>query len=369
MPPGSAACSCSVALPHGDLYLERGLLGRAFETIRRVAQAHSYVIVTDHTVRSLHLNTLLSSFPEPPLDLAIPPGEAEKSRERWMELTDRMLDAACGRDTTVIALGGGVVGDLAGFLAATYMRGVPLVQIPTTLLAMVDASVGGKTAVDVPAGKNLVGAFHPPAVVLADPELLATLPARQARAGLAEMMKHGVIASREHFAGVLDAARPLSSVAAEEPAGRAAEPLDAVIPASVAIKAGVVSRDPLERGERRTLNFGHTIAHAVESALEYRLLHGEAVAIGMVAEARLAESIGVASPGLADEITEAVRSVSLPYQLPTGVELISWMRRDKKNQGGGIGFALPRRVGEMESADGEWRISVPVSELTLVLGG
>jgi 3-dehydroquinate synthase len=202
--------------------------------------------------------------------VTLPAGEAHKTRDTWARATDAMLAAGCGRDTTVVALGGGVVGDLAGFVAATYLRGVPVVQVPTTLLAMLDASVGGKTAVDTPAGKNLVGAFHPPAAVLIDPALLATLPAPDLAAGAAEALKHGVIASAAHFDDVA-ALLPRLARGEADPAA-----LARLVGDSVAVKAAVVAEDLTERGRRKTLNFGHTLGHAVEHASGYALRHGEA---------------------------------------------------------------------------------------------
>ena len=359
----------------GNLRLGNGELARAGAVASRVAPAHRYVVITDQTVGALHLAKLSSGFGDSPLTIVIPPGEGEKNRARWAEITDRMLDAGCGRDTTVLALGGGVIGDLAGFVAATYMRGVPLVQVPTTLLAMVDASVGGKTAVDVPAGKNLVGAFHPAAAVVADPEVLQTLPVRHARSGVAEMLKHGAIADPGHFAAVREAAGPLAARAPDEPAGAAMLGLSELIGDSIAIKSAVVAEDPLETGRRRILNFGHTVAHALESASNFTLLHGEAVAIGMVLEARIAEVMGIARAGTAELIGEALRSVGLPSRLAdaglsqgiSSVELRRWMGSDKKNQDGAIRFALPKALGSMEEGDGRWSVSVPESVIDEVL--
>lgn len=360
----------TVKLPDGELRLGLGLLAGVADVTSALAPANRVVVIADETVASLHLSTLTSGFPKTPLVLTVPSGEAEKSRQRWAELTDRMIEAGCGRDTTVVALGGGVIGDLAGFVAATYMRGVPVIQVPTTLLAMVDASVGGKTAVDVPGGKNLVGAFHPPAVVLADSSVLATLTARQARAGVAEMLKHGVLGSGEHFEAVRSAARPLATKPADAPCGDSIEPLGRLVSDSAAIKAGVVREDPLERGRRRVLNFGHTVAHALEAATGYQLLHGEAVAIGMVIEARIGESMGISRQGLADDLEHALKDVGLPFALPDSVgyeDLRPWMGLDKKNERGEPACALPRTIGEMEPADGRWSVRVPDAVIMKVL--
>ena len=246
-------------------------------------------------------------------------------------------------------------GDLAGFVAATFMRGVSLVQCPTSLLAMIDASVGGKTGVDTRAGKNLVGAFHVPAVVLADVELLATLPIEQRRAGLAEAIKHGVIADAAHF-DELDAS--LDALLAGEPSSTLA-----VVARSVEIKAAVVRADAREHGLRKTLNFGHTIGHAVEQASGYALLHGECVAIGMVLEARLAEHLGVAEHGTASKIETLLRRASLPVALPASMDaetILAASRHDKKSRNGGVEYALPTRIGAMIEAGSAW--SIPVDD-------
>jgi 3-dehydroquinate synthase len=270
-----------------------------------------------------------------------------------------------GRDSTIIALGGGVVGDLAGFVAATFMRGIPVVQVPTTLVAMIDASIGGKTAVDTPAGKNLVGSFHPPAAVLVDPQLLATLPLRELRAGFAEALKHGVIADEPY----------LNSVAASAPAllsaeGSKSDSMLSLIVPSIEIKAEIVSRDEREEGLRRILNFGHTIGHAVELVSGYSLLHGEAVAIGMALESELAEQIGVAQTGTAAAVCRALRSAGLPTSLPAGSDgdaVMEAMRADKKGRSGKMQLALPLRIGAMAGADSGWTVSVSDDQLREVL--
>jgi 3-dehydroquinate synthase len=275
-----------------------------------------------------------------------------------------MLAHGCARDTTVVALGGGVIGDLAGFVAATYMRGVPVVQIPTTLLAMVDASVGGKTAVDTPAGKNTVGAFHSPALVVIDPSTLASLPRRELRAGLAEVIKHGVIAN----AAEIDAARALAPTL---DTGQAPSSLlESLIERSVRIKANVVAADEREHGLRKVLNFGHTVGHGVEAASSYTLLHGEAIAIGMVAEARVAERLGIAVVGTADAIERAVTAVGLPSRIPADLapeRVIALMQSDKKRRRGLLEYALPARLGEMAGASSSWGIAVEDSAVLEIL--
>ena len=334
--------------------------------VQELAPAHRYVIITDSNVGDLYGQSLSTQFDSAAIEtLTIPAGETNKTRETWARLTDQMLAKGYGRDSAVIALGGGVVGDLAGFVAATFMRGVPIVQIPTTLVAMIDASIGGKTAVDTPAGKNLVGVFHPPIAIFIDPQLLATLPLREMRAGFAEALKHGVIADAAYFAQVAGDAPELMSVA-----GAKSDSMVSLIVRSIEIKADIVSRDEREEGLRKVLNFGHTIGHAVELVSGYTLLHGEAVAIGMALESELAELIGLAQTGTAAEVKKALQSAGLPIALPPGLEaddLIEAMRSDKKGRSGRIMFALPVRIGAMAGSDAGWAVSVADDQLREVL--
>lgn len=276
----------------------------------------------------------LSSAGEKAALVVIPAGETHKTVETVGRLWQAFLANGLERGSTVVAVGGGVVGDLAGFAAATYLRGIRWVCVPTTLLAMVDASIGGKTGADLPQGKNLVGAFHAPALVLADPDVLATLPGRELRAGMAEVVKAGVIADSALFA---------RCAAIEIPAD-----LPGLIPAAMAIKIGVIESDPFERGERALLNFGHTIGHAVEHASGFALLHGEAIAIGMVAETRLAEQLGIAEAGTTAALVDVLLHLSLPVEIPAGLDadvLLRTMRVDKKMTAGALRFALPHTIG------------------------
>ncbi len=272
--------------------------------------------------------------------LEIPAGEEHKTLATVNELWQGFLRAGLERGSTVVALGGGVVGDLAGFAAATYLRGVAWVNVPTTLLAMVDSSLGGKTGADLPQGKNLIGAFHSPQLVLADPELLRTLTIREVRNGMAETIKHGIIADPALYA--LCQKTDLQSLYKN----------DALIRRSVGVKARVIVADPYEKGLRETLNFGHTIGHGVEKASAYRISHGEAVAIGMVAETRLAEKIGLARVGLAEAISETLRQNGLPTSIPADLardQILAAMQLDKKRAAGKIRFALPEDIGRVRS--------------------
>jgi 3-dehydroquinate synthase len=278
--------------------------------------------------------------------LTIPPGEQHKTLETVSCLWEGFLAAGVERGSTVVALGGGVVGDLTGFAAAMWLRGVPWVNVPTTLLAMCDSSLGGKTGADLPQGKNLIGAFHPPALVLADPEVLATLPEDEVRNGMAEVMKHGVIAD------------PMLFELCQHPSllpfnrGGGGEAFDEIVRRSMAVKIHIIQEDPYEGGRRSALNLGHTIGHAVELVSGFRLRHGEAVAIGMVAEARLAEQMGIASAqsDLAICIATALQAIGLPTEIPSHLDRDAIQRAilvDKKRAGGKVRFALPVKIGEV----------------------
>ncbi len=339
--------------------VQPGLLDKVGSTAAARTGAHRFAIVTDDQVGPKYADRVARSFRTPPRVITIPAGEGQKTRATWADITDALLADGFGRDSAVVALGGGVVGDLAGFVAATFMRGIPYVQVPTTLLAMVDASIGGKTGVDTAAGKNLVGAFHQPAAVLADPETLITLPLQQLRAGFAEVIKHGVIADASYFARVVADVPSLI----DRHSDHWLERITAIVVRSIEIKADVVTRDEREAGLRKTLNFGHTIGHAIEVCASYELLHGEAIAAGMVIEADLAERAGIAERGTCDRIRDAVKAAGLPASRPRVHEaaaLLAATRSDKKARAGVVEYALPRRVGEMAGAERGW--ACPVSD-------
>ena len=325
-----------------DVHVRAGLLASAGEIIRVAAPAHRYAIISDTNVAPLYAARLRIALGANQTELfMIPAGESEKTREQWSLLTDALLSAGFGRDSTILALGGGVVGDLAGFVAATYMRGIPYVQLPTTLLAMIDASIGGKTGVDTAAGKNLVGAFHRPRAVIADPSVLATLPAKHLRAGMAEAIKHGAIANATYYRRI---DLLLSDLLAEP--GHSA--MRTVILNSIAIKASIVLQDERERGIRRNLNFGHTLGHAIESESGYSLLHGEAIAIGMVLEARLGERLGITAPGTANRLRDTLTRAELPVTIPKDLDLrriLLATRSDKKAREGVTEYALVAEIG------------------------
>jgi 3-dehydroquinate synthase len=275
-------------------------------------------------------------------------GEAGKTLDTCAQLFDRLAALGAGRDGLVIALGGGVIGDLAGFAAACWMRGIDFVQAPTTLLAMVDSSVGGKTGVNLPQGKNLVGAFHQPVAVIADTDTLATLPPRELAAGLAEVVKYAALGDAGFF-DWLEANAP--ALAAGD-----ATALRHAIAACVRHKAAIVARDEREGGERALLNLGHTFGHAIETATSYgRYLHGEAVAIGMVLAARLSARLGLAPAADAVRLQELLAALNLPTALPpvaTPEALVALMRLDKKNHGGRLRLILWHGIGRARIVDG-----------------
>ena len=356
--------SAQVEVAAYEVTIGYGVLATVGEIASRTAPAHRYAIISDSNVAPLYAERVRLSFGDARTSVhVVPAGEKHKTRERWAALTDELLAAGAGRDTTVIALGGGVVGDLAGFVAATFMRGVPVVQVPTTLLAMVDASVGGKTGVDTPHGKNLVGAFHPPAAVVADVELLGTLPPRELRAGLAEVVKHAVIADETLF-DRLAAGMPVLTQAPWEEWVR-------LVGDNVAIKAGIVAGDEREGGRRKVLNLGHTLGHAVEHASGYSLLHGEAVAIGLGLECALAEQIGLAQAGTAARVRGALEAAGLSTALPPGLApaaILAATHADKKARGGEVEYALPVRIGVMAGAESGWAVRVPDEDVARLLG-
>lgn len=332
----------------------RGVLAELGDRCREHTGAERYAVIADARVADLYGQRALESLREGGARATLfgfPEGEASKNRRTWAELQDRMLEEGLGRDAAVVAVGGGVTGDLAGFVAATYMRGLPLVQVPTSVLAMVDSSVGGKVGVNTDRGKNLVGAFHHPRHVAADPEVLETLDPRHLRAGLAEAVKAAAIADAD-FLDWMEAER--DALAAGEPAA-----LEQVIHRSVAIKAGVVGRDPEERGERAVLNFGHTVGHGLEAASGYGALHGEAVALGMRLEARLGEALGTTRQGTARRLDRLLRSLGLAggrgEDVLAGVALedvMETMERDKKGRRGRIRVVLLEEPGRVARGAG-----------------
>lgn len=314
------------------------------------------LLLSDSNVAPLYAERVLTSLPAR-LSVAvhtIPAGEQHKTLASAESVFAALAELRASRDAAVIALGGGVVGDLGGFVAACWMRGVRFLQLPTTLLAMVDSSVGGKTAVDLPQGKNLVGAFHQPSAVIADTDTLATLPARELRAGLAEVVKYGAIFDADFFSWLEDQTDSLL--------GGDADALGEAIQRSCQFKADVVARDETEQGERALLNFGHTFGHAIETEQGYGgLLHGEAVAIGMLLAARLSAQLGIGSIQDAERLAGLLGRLGLPVSMPPGLQaerLLGHMRLDKKNLSGQLRLILWRGLGKAEIVAGVDEVAV-----------
>ena len=325
-----------------DVLIADGLLPQAGRRLLAAGlKPGRCAVVTNPTVAGHYANTLVSSLEEAgfePLVFEVPDGEAHKTLATAGDLYGRFAGARLARGEPVIALGGGVIGDLAGFVAATWLRGVPFVQVPTSLLAMVDASVGGKVAVDLPQGKNLVGAFKQPALVLIDPALLATLPAAEFRSGLAEVLKAGLIGDPELFGQLC---------------GRGPASLVSMIADAVRVKAAIVERDPFELGDRAWLNLGHTFGHALELLSGFTLRHGEAVGLGLIAAAELSAGLGRCDRGLPGQVAAAVERLGLPVAYPFNpAAALAAMATDKKRRGRALRFILPRRIGQVEAVEG-----------------
>jgi shikimate kinase / 3-dehydroquinate synthase len=307
----------------GPLLRARGLRG----TVALIGDSN---VIEQHGDR-VYQSLMLSGFEVAPL--RVPAGEESKTLETAGVLYEQLVQSGLERSGVIVALGGGVIGDLSGFVAATYLRGVPWVNCATTLLAMVDASIGGKTGVDLPSGKNLVGAFHPPLLTISDMTVLRTLPEREFQSGMAEVIKSGVIGDVELFEMIECGSTDVQDI----------------IRRSIQVKVEVVREDPYERGRRAALNLGHTIGHGIEAASQFLLRHGEAIGIGMIAEAKIAERKGLAQAGLSDRIEAVIEKVGLPTRyanLETDT-IVKLMRSDKKKQLGRLKFALPRAIGEM----------------------
>lgn len=330
-----------------------GLLSDGNALAQHVRGRH-VLLVSDSIVAPLYAGVVREALHAARPELAIgtfilPAGEESKTLAHFGHAIEALAQLGATRDACVVALGGGVVGDLAGFAAACWMRGVDCVQVPTTLLSMVDSSVGGKTAVDIPQGKNLVGAFHPPRAVFADTSVLATLPPRELRAGLAEVIKYGAIRDARFFQWLEQERGALLAMDGEA--------LALAIAASCEHKAEIVARDPLEKGERALLNLGHTFGHAIETEQGYgglgndNLNHGEAVAVGMVLAARLSADLGMAPADDANRLETALRDYGLPTRIPDGLApeaLLARMRLDKKNLAGRLRLVLWRGLGRAE---------------------
>lgn len=330
-----------------------GLLPSLWPRIKAAFDRHRPFVVTDEClVEAGHLGTLLGGRHVPSFVIS-PAGEISKNIGTGIAIIEAMEKAYLGRDTVVVALGGGTVGDIAGFAAAVFKRGVPVVQIPTTTLAQADSAVGGKTGVDSSVSKNAFGAFWHPAAVYIDVATLTTLDERQFRAGLVESVKHALIADPAYFQFLED---NLDAILARE-----ANALATIARQNCEIKGRVVEADPNERNQRRMLNYGHTIGHAVESASNYELLHGEAVAIGIVAAGLIEAQIGLSEPGRLDRICALLERLRVPVKLPGEMDenrLIDILKHDKKAVDGWPKFVLLARLGKVHHPDGQYAVEV-----------
>jgi 3-dehydroquinate synthase len=341
------------------VHIGHGIIAELRTLVPALDRAHRIAVITDENVGPQYADRVAAALaPMRSTLISIPPGELHKSRATWAQITDALLASGFGRDSVIVALGGGVVTDLAGFVAATLLRGVPLLNIPTTVLAMVDAAIGGKTGVDTEHGKNLVGAFHSPLAVIADLSVLPSLPLMEQINGLAEAIKHGVIADAAYF---------------ELLAGTQLATADwhAIIEGSVRIKTRVVADDERELGRRKVLNFGHTIGHAVEHLLDYQVPHGLCVAMGMMAETRMAIALELCDPALEDALAAVLDRFGLPTALPDALDVdavIAATAADKKSRQGIVEYALPARCGAMAGAERGYGIPVPTAIVAAALG-
>ena len=341
--------------PNGSypIYLADGVLTQTGSYLADLGYNGRCAVVTNQAVGRHHAGPLLESLLAAgfePSQIDLPDGEQFKTLETVAGLYDRLIEAKLDRRSPIIALGGGVLGDTAGFAAASYLRGVPLVQIPTTLLAMVDSSVGGKTGVDLPQGKNLVGAFKQPEMVIIDPQVLTTLPPVEFRAGMAEVIKHGIIDAPHLFAALEGGDYELSWLLAE----------------AIGVKVRVVQADPFEQGRRAVLNLGHTFGHAFEQLSNFEIRHGEGVAMGTGCAARLATRLGYCSGESTERILALLAQVGLPTQPPpfSAEEVWAAMFTDKKRQGNTLRFILPRAIGDVDIFP-----DVDAAEVKAVLNG
>jgi len=341
-----------------------GTLGSLWEKIEADFAGSSKFVVTDENLVSAgHLERLLDGC-EVPVYVIRPAGEVSKNIDTVVAIIEAMEKAYLGRDTVVVGLGGGTVGDIAGFAASVFKRGVPVVHIPTTTVAQADSAVGGKTGVDSSMSKNAFGAFWHPAAVYIDVATLATLEDRQYRAGLVESVKHAIIADSEYF-GFIE--KNIEAILERE-----SDVLQRIAQFNCKIKGGVVETDPNEQNMRRMLNYGHTIGHAVEAASGYELLHGEAVAIGMIGAGLIETEMGLATDGRLDRIRRILEKLRVPLQLPQDVtdnKLIDLIKRDKKAVNKWPKFVLTSRIGQVYCRDDQWAVDVERPVVQRVLRG
>ncbi len=326
-----------------EIYIGENILDRMGLIIAENNWASRYIMVTDSNVSASHGERVQATLREMELEVDIidfPAGETSKNSETSLHIVDRMIDLGADRTSALIALGGGVVGDMSGFIASIYMRGIPHIQVPTTLLAQVDSSIGGKTGIDLPRAKNILGTFCQPKGVFIDLAFLKTLTPREFGSGLAEIVKYGIIDDPELFSSL--------EVEAEAVRTRDMNLLEKIITRSCRIKKGIVEIDEMERGVRRILNYGHTIGHAIEAESSYSISHGEAVSMGMVASAAISERLKYLSSEDRQRIISLIRAMGLPNRIPKTMSpdgIVSRMKIDKKKEGDTIHFVLLKGIG------------------------
>ena len=342
-----------------QVYIGPGLLGKP-HPVFDMCNSGTILILSNETVAPLYLDTLAASLTGAHVHrLVLPDGEAYKTAEYWLKIIDKLVEVGVTRDATLLTLGGGVIGDMGGYAAASYMRGINFIQVPTTLLSQVDASVGGKTGFNHPQGKNLVGAFHQPAAVLVDIDTLGTLPDREFSAGLAEVVKIAAIRDAGFLNWLED---HHAEIMAREPMA-----LSSMIRRSIVNKADVVAEDERESGVRALLNFGHTFAHALETLTHYRkYLHGEAVAIGMMVAAQLSESRGLCDAGFCDRLGKLLQSFKLPLSIPESMDandILETMKLDKKAVAGSARLILVKSAGQgiIDSSSDKLQITAAIN--------
>ncbi|MCS5420999.1 MULTISPECIES: 3-dehydroquinate synthase [Psychrilyobacter] len=326
-----------------DIFIDRGIFNEIGKYISKVYKKKKIVVVTDTNVDKLYGDKLLKNLKMSgymPAKVVFDAGEENKNFETLTEVYEKIIDSEIKRGDLLIAFGGGVVGDLAGFAASTIYRGIDFIQIPTTLLAQVDSSVGGKVAVDTTRGKNLVGSFYQPRMVVIDPDLLKTLDEREVRSGMAEVIKYGAIYDSEFFDYLLGKEDLKSSMT----------DIEKIIKKCCEIKAKIVEKDELDLGLRMILNFGHTLGHAIEKYYNYgKYTHGEAISIGMYDITKLGERLGITKPGVSDKIKEILKKYNLPIEDEVEIkDLIEIMKTDKKNISGILNFIFLSEIGKVE---------------------
>lgn len=342
-----------------SVYIGSNILGTPHPALN-TSNDSSVLIVSNETVAPIYLDALKSSLAATDIhSLILPDGESFKTEEHWSQIIDKLVKMRATRDATIITLGGGVIGDMGGFAAASYMRGIDFIQVPTSLLSQVDASVGGKTGFNHPLGKNLIGAFHQPVAVLIDIETLKTLPEREFSAGLAEVVKIAAIRDADFLDWLENHA---AAIMAREPGA-----LTSMIKRSIANKADVVAEDERESGVRALLNFGHSFAHALETLTNYRqYLHGEAVAIGMMVASRLSELRGFCKPGFSERLGSLLLSFDLPLDLPGNIDtddILETMKLDKKVIAGAARLILVKSAGNgfIDSSSDKQQITTAIN--------